>query len=90
MLSVDLRSKVLTLVKIGLRFSMTQQLGDILTSQSVKAYRASIVLSEELPGANWTTILASSAVKSSTLRILIFPLSWARKMVSIILEVVVP
>ena len=88
--STDKRSKSLTVVKIGFLSCTTQQLGDIFTSQSVNAYKASIVLSDELPGANCTSMRASSAVKSSTLRTLILPFCTARMIVSMIFVVVVP
>ena len=88
--STDIRKSSLTLVKTGFLSCTTQQLGEILISQSVKAYSASMVLSDELPGANCTSMRASSAVKSSTLRILIFPFCTARVIVSMILDVVVP
>ena len=70
--------------------SITQQLGEMLTSQSVKAYSASIVLSDEVPGARCTSISTLAAVLSSTLRILIFPLSTAFRMESMTVEVVLP
>lgn len=62
----------------------------MLTSQSVKAYSASIVLSDEVPGARCTSISTLAAVLSSTLRILIFPLSTAFRMESMTVEVVLP
>ena len=69
---------------------MTQELGEIDNSQSVKAYKASIVLSEETPGASWINISTSRAVLSSIFLILIFPFSLALIMLSIKLEVVRP
>ena len=90
MLSTDFFSTSLTLRKCGLLSSMTQQLGDMLISQSVKAYNASIVLSEEVPGARCTRISTLADVLSSTLRTFIFPLSTAFRMESITVEVVFP
>ena len=89
-LSADFFSTLLMVRKCGLLSSMTQQLGEMLTSQSVNAYSASIVLSEEVPGARCTSISTLAAVLSSTLRILIFPLSTAFKIESITVEVVFP
>ena len=60
--------------KWGLLSLITQQLGDMLISQSVNAYSASIVLSEDTPGARWTRISTLRAVLSSTFLILYFPL----------------
>ena len=89
-LSADFFRTLLTVRKCGLLSSIIQQLGEILTSQSVKAYRASIVLSDEVPGARCTNISTLAAVLSSTLRILIFPLSTAFRIESITVEVVFP
>lgn len=86
--SVEWRSTSLTVRKCGLSSLITQQFGEILISQSVKAYKASMVLSEETPGARCTKISTSLAVLSSTFLILIFPLSFAFRMDSITVEVV--
>ena len=88
--SVEWRSTSLTVRKCGLSSLITQQFGEILISQSVKAYKASMVLSEETPGARCTKISTSLAVLSSTFLILIFPLSFAFRMDSITVEVVFP
>ena len=69
---------------------MTQQLGEILVSQSVKAYKASMVLSELVPGARLITISTLPEVLSSTFFTLIFPLSIALTIDSMTLEVVFP
>ena len=63
--------------KQGLLSSITQQLGEILISQSLNAYSASMVLSNEIPGAKCTKISTSAAVLSSTFFAFIFPLSIA-------------
>ena len=65
---------------------MTQQLGLMLTSQSVQAYRASIVLSEDAPGVRCTSISTLADVMSSTLRTFILPFSAAFSMESIKVE----
>ena len=90
MRSVEWRNTSLTVRKWGLSSLMTQQLGEMLISQSVNAYRASIVLSDETPGAKCTRISTSLAVLSSTFLILIFPFSFARRIESIRVEVVLP
>ena len=66
-----------TVRNCGLLSAMTQQLGEMEISQSVKAYKASIVLSLEVPGVRCNCISTSDAVISSTLRIFIFPFSTA-------------
>ena len=66
-----------TVKNCGLLSAITQQLGEIDTSQSVKAYKASIVLSLEVPGVRCSCISTSDAVISSTLRIFSFPFSTA-------------
>ncbi|MCY1521707.1 hypothetical protein D9M68_565320 [compost metagenome] len=68
---------------------MIQVLGEIETSQAVKAYSASMVTSGEIPGASWTTISTLAAVLSSIFLILILPLSFADKILSITDPVVV-
>ena len=88
--SVECFSTSLTVRKCGLLSIMTQQFGEMLISQSVKAYNASIVLSEETPGARCTRISTLRAVLSSTFLILIFPLSFAFRIDSIKVEVVFP
>ena len=73
----------------GVLLIITQQFGDILTSQLVNANRASIATSDETPCFKWTNISTSLAVLSSTFFILIFPETFAFRMVSIRLPVVV-
>ena len=73
----------LTVRNTGLLSSITQQLGDRLISQSEKAKRASMVLSDDTPGARCTSISTSAAVLSSILRAFIFPFSTALVMESI-------
>ena len=77
-------------MKIGLSFSITHEFGETDNSQSVQAYKASIVLSEETPAARYTKISAVAAVLSSIFLILIFPLSFAFRIESIKAEVVRP
>ena len=77
------RSTSLTVIKRGFWSSITQQLGEMFTSQSLNAYKASIVLSEDTPLARWIWISTSAAVLSSTFLALIFPLSIAFKIESI-------
>ncbi len=84
------RSTSLTPMKWGFFSDMTQQLGDTDTSQSVNAYRASMVRSLDVPGSRCTSMLAVSAVLSSTLRIFIFPLSKALSIDSMSVAVVLP
>ncbi len=74
----------------GLSFTITQAFGEMDTSQSVNAYRASMVISGEVPGARLTSISISAAVLSTTFLILILPLSFAFTMESMRDEVVVP
>ena len=69
---------------------MTVELGEILTSQSVKANNAPMVLSGLTLLAKCTTTSTSLAVLSSTRLILILPLSLAFKMLSISEPVVTP
>ena len=90
MLSADFLSTSLMARKCGLLSSITQQLGDMLTSQSVKAYSASMVLSDEVPAARCTNISTLAEVLSSTFRTLIFPLSTAFRIESITVVVVLP
>ena len=71
-----------TVRKHGLPASMTQQLGEMLTSQSVQAYRASMVLSGLAPGMRCMSISTPAAVMSSTFRTLILPFSAAFSMES--------
>ena len=89
-LSVECFKTSLTVRKCGLSSLMTQQLGETLISQSVKAYRASMVLSDETPGARCTRISTFFAVLSSTFLILILPLSFAFRIDSMIDDVVLP
>ena len=89
-LSVQCFRMSFTSIKCGLSPKIIQALGEILTSQSVNAYRASMVLSVEIPGASWISISKSLAVLSTTFFIFIFPLSFAFMMESIMLPVVVP
>ena len=84
------RSSSPTVRKAGLLSRITQQLGDTATSQSVNAYRASMALSEEVPGSRCTSIIAVWAVLSSTLRIFILPFSNAFSIEAITAEVVLP
>ena len=51
--------------------------GEIETSQLVNAYKASIVLSGDIPDGKWTNISTLEDVLSSIFLILIFPLSLA-------------
>ena len=79
-----------TPINRGLSPSIIVEFGEIDTSQSVKAYRASIVLSGETPGNKCTIISASMEVLSSIFLILILPLSFALITDSINDPVVVP
>ena len=65
-----------------------QDNGEIESSQSVKLYKASMVLSGEIPEGNEIDISTNSEVLSSTFLILIFPFSFAFK-IELINEVVV-
>ena len=69
---------------------MTHPSGEIEISQSVKAYKASIVLSGDIPEGIWMIISVFEDVLSSTFLILILPLSLAFKILSIRDEVFVP
>jgi hypothetical protein len=69
---------------------ITQVFGDTETSQSVNLYKASMVISGEIPGARSTCISTSAAVLSVTFLILIFPASFAFTMLSIRPVVVTP
>ena len=80
----------LTPKKRGFSPSIIDEFGAIEISQSVKAYKASIVLSGETPGARCTIISAIEEVLSSIFLILIFPLSFAFSTDSIKEPVVVP
>ena len=71
--SVEWRSTSLTPRNSGFSPTITQQLGEMDTSQSVKAYNASIALSDEVPGSRFTNMRAFCEVLSVTLRIFIFP-----------------
>ncbi len=82
--SAERRRISLTPMNTGLSSTMTQALGEMDTSQSVKAYRASIVLSLDSSAATCIMISTFSAVLSSTLRILILPLSLALMIDSLI------
>ena len=86
--STEWRSTSLMVRNCGLLSSMTQQLGEILISQSEKAYSASSVLSDDTPGASCTCISTFAAVKSSTWRALILPFSMAFRMESMMVSVV--
>ena len=68
--------------------SITHESGETEISQSVKRYKASIVLSGEIPGGIVIAISTCSAVLSSTFFILIFPFSFALS-IELINEVVV-
>ena len=61
----------------GVLSSITHERGEIETSQSVKRYKASIVLSGEIPVGIVIAISTCSAVLSSIFFILIFPFSFA-------------
>ena len=76
-LSVDIFRISFTPINLGFPASIIQQLGETDTSQLVKAYSASIVVSGEMPGAKCINISTSRAVLSSILRIFILPLSLA-------------
>ena len=65
-----------------------QDNGEIESSQSVKLYKASMVLSGEIPEGNEIAISTNSEVLSSTFLILILPFSFAFK-IELINEVVV-
>ena len=80
--SADARRMSLMVRNCGFRSLMTQQFGDMLTSQSVNLYRASSVLSDDTPGVRCTRISTLAAVRSSTLRTFIFPFSTARVILS--------
>ena len=73
----------------GLLFSITQPNGAMDVSQAVNAYKASIILSGETPGVKWIKISTSAAVLSSIFLTLIFPFSFAFKILSINVEVFV-
>ena len=90
MLSVERRNISETPTKKGLLSSITQPRGEIDVSQFVKAYKASMVLSGEIPEGKCTNISTSAAVLSSIFFILIFPLSLAFKIESIKDDVLVP
>ena len=79
-----------TPIKRGVSLSIMVELGEIETSQSVKAYKASSVLSGETPGAKWMITSTFAEVLSSIFFILIFPFSFAFKTDSIKDPVVVP
>ena len=55
-LSVERLNISLTPMKSGLLSSMIQPKGDIEDSQAEKAYRASMVLSGEIPAGRWIKI----------------------------------
>src|SRR5690554_1766072 len=84
------RRMSLTLKNTGLLSTITQALGETDISQSVNAYRASMVMPGDWPGASWIWISTSLAVLSTTFFILIFPFSLALIMDSIKELVVVP
>ena len=69
---------------------MTHPKGEIELSQSVKAYKASMVLSGDIPAGRWTSISTDAAVLSSIFLIFILPLSFALRIFSIKPVVVVP
>ena len=81
--SVEERRMSLMVRNCGLRSRITQQFGEMLTSQSVNLYRASSVLSDDTPGVRCTRISTLAAVRSSTLRTFILPFSTARVILSI-------
>ena len=68
---------------IGLSPTITHAFGEMETSQSVKAYRASIIISGETSLASKMLISTSSEVLSSIFLILILPFSLAFKILSI-------
>ena len=69
---------------------MTHAFGEIEISQSVNAYKASIILSGETSLGKCIKISTSEAVLSSTFFILIFPFSLALRILSIREPVLVP
>ena len=69
---------------------MTQAFGLMVVSQSVKAYRASMVLSGDTSAGRWMMISTWSVVMSSIFLILIFPLSFAFRMLSMTMWEVFP
>src|SRR5690554_3301365 len=77
-------------MKQGLLSRIKHEFGDIETSQSVNAYRASMVLSGDDPAGKWIIISTFCAVLSSIFRIFIFPLSTAFRIDSIRVEVFFP
>ena len=79
-----------TPINTGFSPSIIDELGDIETSQSVKAYKASIVLSGETPEERWMIISAAADVLSSIFFIFILPFSFALRTESIKELVVVP
>ncbi len=86
---VEIRSISLTPTKNGLWFSITQPSGAIEVSQAVNAYNASIVLSGETPGGKWIRISTSAAVLSSIFLTFILPFSFALRILSISVLVLV-
>ena len=56
---------------------MIHEFGEIPISQSVKAYKASMVVSVDIPGVRYILISTFSEVLSSIFQIFIFPLSFA-------------
>ena len=88
--SVDILNNSETPKNLGLSSTITQALGEILTSHSVNAYRASMVISGEVPGIRSITISTFLAVLSTTFFTLICPFSVAFMMLSIIEVVVTP
>ena len=70
--------------------TITHAFGDMDTSQSVKAYRASMVLSGDTSFGRWMTMFTFPAVRSSIFLILIFPFSFAFRMESMTICVVFP
>ena len=79
-----------TPIKRGFSSDIIPEFGEMLVSQSVKAYKASIILSGEILGARWMIISTFAEVLSSTFFIFIFPLSLALRMLSINEPVVEP
>ena len=75
--------------KHGLFSSITQERGEIDTSQFVNAYNASIVLSGDIPEGKYIRTSTLDDVLSSIFLIFIFPLSFALIIESIKDEVVV-
>ena len=79
-----------TLMNCGLWLLITQVFGEMVVSQSVKAYSAFMVAAVEMPGARSICISTCCAVLSVSFLIFIFPWSLAFMMESISCVVVMP